>query len=274
MGVGNARPVCVLGVGRSGTSLAARVINLLGVDLGPEQTMLAPDDLNPKGYWEQREVVEINDEILAALGGEWWRPPPRPRGWEAAPEMVPFRERIREFVDRSFKNRRWGIKDPRTTLTLPLWRSAVGEFDHVICLRNPLEVLAMAESGLPADADPIGIWLHYGCEALRSTAGRRRAFVFYERWSADPLKATHDLAVFVNGLADADALERIASTFDPSLHRQRAGERELVTRDDVPIEARTLHRLARDLAAAEESGQAGRAQSLQALAASLDMART
>jgi hypothetical protein len=264
------RPVCILGVGRSGTSLAARAVNLLGVDLGPEETMLPPDRLNPSGYWEQREIVALNDDILAALGGEWWRPPPRPKNWETAPEMAPFRERIRDLVKRSFQGRRWGFKDPRTTLTLPIWESAVGELDRIVCLRNPLEVIASAGNGLPAGADPIAIWLHYSCEALRHTAGGRRAFVFYERWSADPRGVGRDLAMFVNGVVEEDAPESIASAFDTDLRRQHAGDLELAERSDVAPEARALHFLVRSLAEAEADGRTERAQALQAVVAALD----
>lgn len=268
------RPVCVLGVGRSGTSLAARAINMLGVDLGPEEEMLEPSDVNPAGFWEQREIVELNEEILAALGGAWWRPPPRPAGWERTAEMASFASRIAELVERRFDGRgRWGFKDPRTTLTLPLWRSVVGELDHLICLRNPLEVVASAGGGLPSGADPIAIWVDYTCEALRATAGRRRMFVFYEDWSADPVRLGRDLARFVNGAGegvDGRDSARVETLFQPRLHRHHASEVDLAENDAIPVAPRILHFLVRDLAAAEARGTGSRAQALQALAARLD----
>lgn len=263
--------MCLLGLGRSGTSLAARAVNLLGVDLGAEETMLPSDDLNPQGYWEQRQVVELNDEILAALGGTWWRPPSRRPGWEAMPELEPFRRRIEDLVA-GFGERRWGFKDPRTTLTLPLWRSVVGDFDHVVCLRDPLEVAASAGDRMPAGADVMALWLHYGCEALRLTAGRRRLFVFYDDWSADPRRVAADLAEFVNGVVDDEAVERVASAFDPGLRRQRVGDRELDDRRDVPVGASMFLRLARELAAVEARGETTGARTLQELASCLDEA--
>ena len=47
-------PVCILGMGRSGTSLTARVLNLLGVDLGPESGFVERSEQNVTGYWERR----------------------------------------------------------------------------------------------------------------------------------------------------------------------------------------------------------------------------
>jgi hypothetical protein len=55
---------------RSGTSLTARVLDLLGIALGPRDTMLAADpDDNARGYWEQSAVMALNDDVLAQVGG-------------------------------------------------------------------------------------------------------------------------------------------------------------------------------------------------------------
>jgi hypothetical protein len=262
-----------LGVGRSGTSLAARSLNVLGVDLGREETMLPPGEGNPRGFWEQREVVELNDEILEALGGTWWYPPPRPPGWETADDMAVFRARIADLVKRHFAgSARWGFKDPRTTLTLPVWRLIAGEFDYVICLRNPLEVMSSADGALPREVDEVGLWLHYGCEALRLTAGRRRTFVFYEEWMDDPLGVSRRLGCFVHGLNGAEddhMMERAAAEWDPDLRHERADDLELARRDDVAVEARALHFLIRALADAERNDDE-HARALNAVASALD----
>jgi hypothetical protein len=220
------RPVCVLGVGRSGTSLTARVLNRLGVELGPEGTMLPPDAASPSGYWEQSEIIALNDEILAALGGEWWSLPPRRPGWELSDAMAGMRARIAEFVEREFAGAgRWGFKDPRTTLTLPIWRAVVGEFDHVVCLRNPLEVQASANGALPAEVSEIDLWLRYSCEALRLTAGRRRTFVFYEEWIEDAGGVVARLASFLAAPAATDGATAAAAAEWTSTWRARTASR-------------------------------------------------
>ena len=60
--------VCVLGMHRSGTSLVARVLNVLGVDLGPEEHLMRPSSANPTGHWENKPITGINDEILSDSG--------------------------------------------------------------------------------------------------------------------------------------------------------------------------------------------------------------
>jgi hypothetical protein len=82
---GMSGPVCVLGFGRSGTSLTMRLLHLLGVEIGPQEDLLAPGEAdNPRGYWEPRWMGGLNDEILAKLGTVWWRPLPAASGREAS----------------------------------------------------------------------------------------------------------------------------------------------------------------------------------------------
>ncbi|HYX81751.1 MAG TPA: hypothetical protein VE714_05115, partial [Gemmatimonadales bacterium] len=60
---------CILGMRRSGTSLAAGVLHSLGVDLGHEEHLAGPAPDNPKGFREHRWIVKLNDQILERLGG-------------------------------------------------------------------------------------------------------------------------------------------------------------------------------------------------------------
>jgi len=68
--------VCVLGMHRSGTSLVARVLNVLGLDLGPEDHLMRFSEDNPAGHWESRPIKEINDETLRAARGHLVAAPP------------------------------------------------------------------------------------------------------------------------------------------------------------------------------------------------------
>ena len=78
------RIICVLGMHRSGTSVASRLLNLLGVYLGAEEHLLGPEPDNPKGFWEFKPIFDLNNEILGRLGGNWHEPPPLRPGWETA----------------------------------------------------------------------------------------------------------------------------------------------------------------------------------------------
>ena len=58
--------ILVLGMHRSGTSALARILNLLGCELGPNLLPAAAD--NEAGFWEHRDVVLLDDEVLARVG--------------------------------------------------------------------------------------------------------------------------------------------------------------------------------------------------------------
>src|SRR6266446_2813151 len=96
--------VCILGMARSGTSLVTRISNLAGLYLGPEQSLLAPNHGNLKGYWENSKIVDLNDAILASFGGSWDEPPLFPNGWESASSLDELKQRARTVLEDSYGN--------------------------------------------------------------------------------------------------------------------------------------------------------------------------
>ena len=65
----SSRAVLVLGMHRSGTSALARGLQMLGVYLGND--FLSPQPDNPTGYWEDRNIFELNERLLAVFGLKW-----------------------------------------------------------------------------------------------------------------------------------------------------------------------------------------------------------
>jgi hypothetical protein len=132
---------------RSGTSLAAYVLQLLGVFLGDDGRLMAPGPDNPAGYWENRDIKELNDEVLARLGGSWDQPPAFRPGWERDTKLDPLRARARYVLDDAFGSARSypnfiGWKDPRISVLLPFWRTATPITTTIVMVRDPVEVAA------------------------------------------------------------------------------------------------------------------------------------
>jgi hypothetical protein len=193
--------VCVLGMHRSGTSLLTRALNLLGVDLGPEEHLMRPGPANPAGHWESLPMKQINDDILLRLGGSWSQPPELGEGWERTPELAEARRQARRLIDTDFsRSDTWGFKDPRNCLTLPFWQRMLPPMRYVLCLRNPIDVAASLEARedepIPFD-DGIALWLRYVGAAFEATAGHQRLLVFYEDLMADPSSVIRRLAEFI-----------------------------------------------------------------------------
>lgn len=179
--------VCVLGMHRSGTSLTARAINLLGVDLGVANQLAQSDQTNGAGFWEHPEITQLNDQLLAHLGGSWHQPPTFPPGWEGDPGLTDLRRQAQSLLEQFAGAELWGWKDPRTCLTLPFWQTLITQpISYILCLRNPIDVAAALEQrdGFTFEKS-IQLWARYTQWALDSTASRPRHFVFYEDFFSD-----------------------------------------------------------------------------------------
>ena len=157
--------VCITGMHRSGTSLLARVVNLLGVDLGAPGALMGPGPDNPAGYWENRAIKELDDEVLAHLGGAWDQPPLLEAGWELDAGLDPFRDRAREILGRDFAGPAAGpvgCKEPRLCLLHPFWRTVVPISHTVVVVRHPTEVVAslVRRNGMDPGQGAV-LWLRY-----------------------------------------------------------------------------------------------------------------
>lgn len=203
--VPHARPICVLGMHRSGTSLVARLINLLGVHLGPDPRVLTSGDDNPKGYWEYRPFVDINDEILDRFGGRWDQPPDFPLQWTRDPRLGDLIERARALLAADFAaTPLWGWKDPRACLTLPFWQDVIGPMRYVICLRNPAAVVAsLARRETNSTERAEHLWLAHLDAALAATSSGLRMFVCYEDLIEDWRPQLRRIAAFIGEPARA-----------------------------------------------------------------------
>lgn len=228
--------VCILGKSRSGTSITARIVNLLGVTLGPDDELMPPAaGNNPKGFWEHKGIADLNERILAALSDpppqirQAWRwPPPLRAGWELDERLVPLRQEARDLLRESFGDApAWGWKDPRTCLTLPFWKQLVPEPHYVICVRHPLDVAASLEArdAMPRD-EALALWLLYTSHAVLRTRGGRRLVVSHESYFPAWVAQAERLARFLD-LPAIPAAQRsaIADHLEEGLWHHRDGAR-------------------------------------------------
>jgi hypothetical protein len=242
--------VCVLGMHRSGTSLVARLLNILGLDLGASNEFVPPDRDNPTGFWEHRGFVAISDEILQRLGGDWREPPTFPEDWALRHEFDDLMDEARRLIAREFSGApSWGWKDPRASLTLPFWQRLLPDLHYVICFRNPLEVARSLEvrDALPMSASA-RLWTTYSWRALRATAGHRRVLVFYEDLLSDAAGEVERIAGALNmaGLGERpDARDAVAAFVDDSLRHGRVTAADVAGHDALALSVRawylTLH---------------------------------
>jgi hypothetical protein len=195
--------ILILGMHRSGTSAVARVVNLLGAELGSK--LLKPFYGNEKGFWELQEAMAIHDRLLARFGSSWDDVRRLPEGWRKHPATLRAEAEIGELVASEFgASPLWASKDPRLCRLAPLWLRALEKCGQtpvaLLVLRHPREV---AESLLVRDgiapARSYVLWLRHFLEAERATRGVRRTVVSYDEllddWSACMQRVARELDV-------------------------------------------------------------------------------
>jgi hypothetical protein len=179
----------VLGMHRSGTSLVAGSLHLLGLATCAREDLMTGMAWNPAGHWESRSLSRLNDQLLDEMGRSWWYPPP------AEPEYLEVTSRVStrpEFAAAQFRRTYpiapWGWKDPRLTLLLPFWRQALGEVTAgVVVHRDPLAVARSLElrNGFPLSFG-VALWARYNRLLLEHCRGLSVLVVRYDGLVEDP----------------------------------------------------------------------------------------
>ena len=114
--------IVIVGMHRSGTSMVARALHGMGANLG-ERLDVSPHPANPNGHWEHADVWPAQENLLIDFGREWHASPgPLPHRWLDWPEVRTTVERFATMACKEIsRNGHWLVKDPRTSLLLPLW---------------------------------------------------------------------------------------------------------------------------------------------------------
>lgn len=203
-------PVCIAGMHRSGTSMVAKLLRDGGLYLGDDADLMPAADDNPEGFWEYADIVTLNDAVLAELGGAWDLPPDRPADW-GAPRFDALRATAASQATRFEGYDPWGWKDPRNSLTLPLWQSAVGPLKVVCVVRNPLEVaLSLRRRNQFSLALGLWLWYAYNKRLLDDTTPEDRIVTHFDAYFGDPTREIRRLLAAVDLPHDGPVVARLA----------------------------------------------------------------
>jgi glycosyltransferase involved in cell wall biosynthesis len=235
---GGLRNLVVWGVHRSGTSLLAEALERMGWRLGPANRAATVE--NPRGFFENRVLVDVNRRLLAAAGVSWsnWGVDFSTLSFED-PRYEPFRRTARALLDALDEEAgmaAWAIKDPRLTALAGFWAPLLGERElpprHVLVLRDPREVAASQVAR--ALQDPAAYRLLHRAEAmlvlwassmvsvLRALADQDILVVAHSDLAADAGGALSRVAAFAG--APAAAAAAAADVFQASFHRSEPGQ--------------------------------------------------
>lgn len=184
----SSKGICVLGSGRSGTSVVTGALDIMGVELG--SNLLSPNHTNPKGFWEDKQIIEFHNALLKKLG-----PFNHPENWWLSKDLESNVESIKKYLESQYSPKKvWAFKDPRTCYFLPFWKLLFNELKveahYLIMIRNPLDV---ADSFIKAYSrsqnDALSIWKKRLLLALKETEGEKRIILDYDHFLDNSLRS-------------------------------------------------------------------------------------
>lgn len=209
------RNCLITGCGRSGTSTVAGLFAHSGYFMGDR---LRPGSAhNPRGFFEDAEVTDINEALLAPfvpvrprLAGHSL-PVPRNRPKEGQRWRLPVPESavatadaaLRERMSRLLARAPWCFKDTRFCYTAPAWQPLITDAAYVCVFREPGRTVASLQTMLSGQRD-VG-------RLADTTLLMRVWHGSYSRVLAAREQGTPWLLVHHEQVLDGTALDRLAS---------------------------------------------------------------
>lgn len=235
--------VIVLGMHRSGTSAITRALTTLGVSLG--DNLYPPGFDNPKGFWEDRECLAINEEILAHLGSAYDQLGIDKESIDIEQDLV-----LRDLSIRAQKyimemltlhGSPWGFKDPRTCRLLWFWlpiiKRCTSRISFVIALRNPISVAQSLKvrNNMPVEKSYF-LWFQHMLPAVLNTLEMNQVIVDYDKIMEEPYKQIERIA-FQIGLpfSENNLLKEYEESFlDKELQHSKFSITDILNNASIP----------------------------------------
>jgi hypothetical protein len=131
------QPILIItGMHRSGTSLVSSLLASAGLDIG--KNLVGANEGNPKGHFENIELVNFHESVLFSLGID-------KIGWTQQYKLTPppsFFEQAQGLIEQNKSlTKPWGWKEPRTTLFLDFWANLLPNAKFLFVFRRPWEVV-------------------------------------------------------------------------------------------------------------------------------------
>lgn len=241
--------ILVTGMHRSGTSCITGMLERCGLSLGTAHHVhpaKAAD--NPKGFFENLQMVAINETVLTRAGGTWYAPPRSTALVTAGRQIASAFKQFNDTFDGEV------AKDPRSCVTIDLWETLCPRLEAtVFCLRHPLAVArSLNKRNKIPEAAGVNLWCVYVMRFFEKSRRRPVFMVDYDRFGHDPV-AEMQLLLRALGkpLSPEEIARRTEGFYETTLnHTPDAHEQA----DDLPEHARQLYDMLKRESLSAKSG--------------------
>ena len=243
--------IIVLGMHRSGTSAITRSLKALGIDLG-NNLMDEAERNNPKGFWEDVDINNLNIDLLNALGYDWHTITPISKIELTSPTAESFKLRAVTLLREKLKNTTmFGLKDPRICRLLPFWKTV---FEHlainvryIIASRNPMSIVRSLNKRDGFDfTKGYYLWLDHIIHSIDKTSDTLRIVVDYDLLIESPEEQLKRIADFLGinfDLESKDLLEYKKDFLESSLRNTQFTQEDLLLEPSAPKLAIQIYHL-------------------------------
>ena len=229
------RPIIVLGVERSGTSVVAEMVHRWGAYAGPPEKLHRADAHAPRGYWEFLPLWDLLAELGDFdAGATWWDRDFQQRTKQKAADPA-FRKKATELMTEMETGDPWFWKDPALSHFLPFWKQIWGEAIYIITVRNPLDTAVSWQKFIMPSNVKVRIsfvamnllrWQHIMTQILKHTEdAQHRLFFSYEDIMHNPRAEAERLVRFLNAKFGKriSRIQTMVDAVEPQLWRNKCG---------------------------------------------------
>jgi hypothetical protein len=214
---------------RSGSSLAAQLVNNSGVFMG--EALAKGNHYNPDGYFEYTPLVRFHEKMLEHLSITWYLPYKELPLQSLLENFGDEARNLIEEMDRSLMP--WCWKDPRMAIFLPFWEILFEgrSVYSIVTSRNPAAIAASLQqrSQLP-EFHSLALWEHTFLRILTFLYDKQRSFLLlpYESFIENAESACRELIDFLSLTLNLnnrpDDVQKLAELVNSSLNRQKKAE--------------------------------------------------
>ncbi len=194
--------IIVLGMHRSGTSVLSRSLNIFGFKHGNKSQEENYD--NPKGFFEDSDIRELNDKILKKLNINWNLFFPTVRHSFSKNDFIEYTEEAVLLLQRKINlNPFFIIKDPRMCRLLFFWKNVfkilkIKTF-YAFSIRDPINIaLSLKKRNNFYPEQAFMLWFEHLLFAVNDTLEEQTVFIEYDKILDFPKKEIERIGTILN----------------------------------------------------------------------------
>lgn len=195
---------------RSGTSLITHGLSRMGLETGDNLIEALPS--NPEGFWEDKDVVKINDLLLSDLN----------LSWESIPSLFPLSgyklwddyifKHAKDIITRKLRgnNATNVIKDPRMSVLLSFWLDVFNDCNvepiFIYVVREPEECAKSLETRDQFSIEKgMSLWFNYNHSITRFLSNKKNLkcqVVLFDDFFSKTDKVSQKIVIFLSKFLD------------------------------------------------------------------------